>query len=68
MNKDIKKAAMRYDVRNAFYNEVERLCKTGAVDEALTPINLILGVALENMADNFLRGEKSRTLSNLRKF
>ena len=67
MNKDIKKAAMRYDVRNAFYNEVERLCKTGAVDDT-TPINLILGVALENMADNFLRGEKSRTLSNLRKF
>ena len=70
MNDETKALAERQTVtlREKFLEEVERLCRTGAVGET-TSRALIFGVALENLADNYLgRAKCSREHRNLRKF
>ena len=50
-----------------FVEEVRRLLKSGAVDPENHSRGLLFGVALENLADDFLRGErKSREYRNLK--
>ena len=56
------------DITQAFIVEVERLLNSGAIDDT-TPLNMVFGVALENIADNYLRGgRKTTTYRNLTKF
>ena len=48
--------------------EMDRLRRSGGITED-TPLNLIIGAALENVADNYLRGDRwNRTYRNLIKF
>jgi len=56
------------DISESFMAEVERLLNSGAIDDT-TPLNMVFGVALENIADNYLRGDrKTATYRNLIKF
>ena len=56
------------ELGDKFTAEVERLLNSGAIDDT-TPLNLVFGVALENLADNYLRGDKkTATYRNLRRF
>ena len=49
--------------------EVKRLLKSGALDPDSHSRGLLFGVALENIADNYLRGErKSNDYRNLKCF
>lgn len=52
-----------------FLEEVSRIVKTGGFDLENDSRSLLFGVALENLADNFLRGDrKSKTYRNLIRF
>jgi len=56
------------DISAKFLEEVESLLNKGAIDDS-TPLNLVFGVALENIADCYLRGDKkTATYRNLRRF
>ena len=55
------------ELHTKFVEEVRRLLKSGAVDPENHSRGLLFGVALENLADDFLRGErKSREYRNLK--
>jgi len=57
------------ELQRAFIVEVERLIASGGVDTESHSRGLLFGVALENLADGFLRGEKkSKAYKNLRCF
>jgi hypothetical protein len=52
-----------------FLDEVQRLLRSGAVDDATCSRSLLFGVALENLADSYLgRDKSSREYRNLRRF
>ena len=52
-----------------FMHEVQRLLDSGAVDRDDHHRGLLFGVALENVADGWLRGERcSSTYKNLKRF
>ena len=56
-------------IREQFLEEVERLLRSGAVDPESHNRGLLFGVALENVADRFIRGErKSKAYKNLTRF
>lgn len=57
------------EIREQFYTEVKRLLNTGACDPDDHSRGLLFGVALENIADNYLRGEhKSKEYRNMKRF
>jgi len=57
------------DIAEKFYQEVEHLLNSGAVDSEDHNRGLLFGVALENIADGFLRGErKTNSYRNLKHF
>ena len=57
------------EIAQKFTTEVNHLLKSGAVDSANHNRGLLFGVALENIADGFLRGErKSKEYKNLKCF
>lgn len=57
------------NIQQKFEQEVIRLLSSGAVDINDHSRGLLFGVALENIADNFLRGErKSKSYKNLKRF
>ena len=48
--------------------ELKRLLSSGAVDQEFHSRGMLYGVALENVADNYVRGErKSRDYRNLKR-
>jgi len=53
-----------------FQEEVRRLLQSGALNEEVWySRGMVFGVALENIADNYLRGDKQkRDYKNLRRF
>lgn len=52
-----------------FLEEVNKLVKSGGFDTERDSVSLLFGVALENLADNFLRGYKgTKQYKNLRRF
>lgn len=56
-------------IAEAFVKEVQRLLDSGAVDAAHHSRGLLFGVALENIADGFLAGERSsKEYKNLKLF
>lgn len=56
-------------IKEQFVAEVNRLLRSGGVDTANHSRGLLFGVALENIADDFLRGErKSGAYRNLKHF
>jgi hypothetical protein len=56
-------------IQKQFLEEVERLLSSGAIDKEKHNRGLLYGVALENIADNFLRGErKNKDYKNLKCF
>lgn len=62
-------AARGRDIERDFRNEVDRLLLSGAVDLDDVHLGILFGVALENLADNYLRGDrKTARYRNLRKF
>ena len=57
------------EIKGKFIEEIERLLRSGAVDPENHSRGMLFGVALENLADGFLRGErKSKSYKNLRHF
>lgn len=47
--------------------EVNRILKSGLVDQSSHSRAMLIGVALENIADNYLRGDrKSKEYRNIR--
>ena len=57
------------ELLSKFVIEVDRLLKSGAVNTESHSRGLLFGVALENLADDFLRGEKkSKEYRNLKRF
>lgn len=57
------------EIAEKFYQEVVRLLNSGALDSEYHSRGLLFGVALENLADDFLRGErKSKEYKNLKHF
>jgi hypothetical protein len=58
------------DIGEKFNAEVNRLITSGAIDTlAGCSRGLLFGVALENLADNYLRGErKTKAYLNLKRF
>lgn len=57
------------DIAPKFLDEIDRLLRTGAVDLADHSRGLLFGIALENIADNYLRGDKkTREYRNLKRF
>lgn len=56
-------------VADAFFKEVVRLLNSGAVDSEYHSRGLLFGVAIENIADGYLRGERrSKNYKNLKGF
>lgn len=57
------------DISLSFIAEVNRLLDSGAIDPDTVSRGLLFGTALENVADNYLRGErKTREYRNLKCF
>lgn len=57
------------EIAQQFIKEVKHLLNSGAVDSEYHNRGLLFGVALENIADGFLRGErKTKEYKNLRHF
>jgi hypothetical protein len=57
------------ELTELFIKEVNRLLNSGTVDSESHNRALLFGVAIENIADNFLRGErKSKEYKNLKCF
>lgn len=57
------------DIAAKFVEECKKLLKSGAIDRESHNRGLLFGVAVENIADNFLRGErKSKEYKNLKCF
>lgn len=57
------------ELHTKFINEVKRLLNTGAIDSESHNRGLLFGVALENLADGFLRGDrKLKEYKNLKLF
>jgi hypothetical protein len=57
------------DLHTQFVDEVKRLLNSGAVDVDSHSRGLLFGVALENLADGFLRVDrKSKEYKNLKHF
>ena len=57
------------EIHSQFIKEVKRLVQSGAVDRESHSRGLVFGVALENLADLFLRGERNtKSYKNLRRF
>jgi hypothetical protein len=57
------------DIASKFREEVKRLVKIGAVDPDDHARNVVFGIALENMADEYLRNaRKTTTYKNLKRF
>jgi len=62
------KKANDTDWQKKIIYEVKRLLTSGAVDPEFHNRGTIFGVALENVADNYLRGErKSKDYRNLKR-
>ena len=56
-------------LQTAFVEEVRRLLKSGALDREHHNRSLLFGVAIENIADNYLRGDRNlREYKNLKCF
>lgn len=56
------------DIKKKFLDEIERLLNSGALDEFYSR-GLLFGVAIENVADGWLRGDrKTREYRNLKRF
>lgn len=57
------------DWESIISDEVVRLLNSGAVDQSSHNRAMVIGVALENIADNYLRGDrKTKDYRNLKKF
>lgn len=57
------------EIKEQFLVEVERLLKSGALDQEYHSRGLLFGVAIENIADGFLSGErKNKEYKNLKCF
>ncbi len=57
------------NLKRLFLAEVQHLLDSGAVDSEDHNRGLLFGVAIENIADGFLRGErKSKGYKNLKHF
>lgn len=57
------------EIKKRFVNEVIRLLNSGAIDSEDHNRGLLFGVALENLADEFLRRErKGKEYKNLKHF
>lgn len=53
------------DFNMAMKEEVERILKSGAIDMNIgCTRNILFGVALENLSDNYLRGERKYRFYN----
>ena len=56
------------EVANKFAREVKRLLASGLVDSKSHNRGMLFGVALENMADDFLRGDRNtREYKNMKR-
>lgn len=65
----VKVRASDANIQEAFQTEVERLLKSQGFDSMNDPMNILFGVALENLADNYLRGDRNaKFYKNLKKF
>lgn len=61
--------AREFDINVRFVEEVQRLLRSGAVDREDHHRGMLFGVAVENVADNWLRGERTKAdYKNLKKF
>lgn len=57
------------ELKEKFIQEVKHLLNSGAVDAEDYNRGLLFGIALENIADGYLRGEKnSKGYKNLKRF
>ena len=57
------------DIAQKFIDEVKHLLNSGAVDSESHNRGLLFGVAIENVADGFLSGErKTKEYKNLKHF
>lgn len=57
------------EIADQFYNEVNHLLQSGALEDENYSRGILFGVAIENIADGFLRGErKTKTYKNLKHF
>ena len=61
--------AIETDWESKIVEEIKRLLSSGAVDPESHNRAMVYGVALENIVDNYLRGDrKSRDYRNLKRF
>ena len=61
--------AIETEWESKIIDEIKRLLSSGAVDPESHNRAMVYGVALENIADNYLRGDrKSRDYRNLKRF
>ena len=68
-SKETMSIARTIKIRQAFLEEVDRLLKSGAIDFENHSRGLLFGVALENLSDNWLNGErKTKEYKNLKNF
>lgn len=61
--------AIETDWESKIVEEIKHLLSSGAVDPESHNREMVYGVALENIADNYLRGDrKTRAYRNLKRF
>ena len=59
----------KYEIAEKFEKECMRLLKSGGIDRESHSRGLLFGMALENMADNYLMGDrKTKEYKNLKHF
>jgi hypothetical protein len=62
-------AKRKTEIADKWEQECLRLLKSGAIDPEDHSRGTLFGVALENMADNYLRGERQKSdYKNMKKF
>lgn len=65
----IMKRAEMANAQSKFKEEVERLLNSGGFDSVNGPLHILFGVAFENIADNYLVGDRrSKFYKNLKRF
>ena len=62
-------AKRKGEIAEQFEDEVKRLLQSGGIDPDDHSRGMLFGVALENIADNYLRGDRQKKdYKNLKRF
>jgi predicted nucleotidyltransferase len=67
--RDVMLVTKLSDFQNKIEKEVDRILMSGCVDiEDYSQTSMVIGVAMENVADMYIRDRGSKEYSNMKKF